>query len=340
MTCNPSISVVVPTRNRGDLLRACLLSLTAQNIDPHTYEILVCDDGSTEDISPVVDEFQPGPPKVKLLRQPARGPAAARNLGFRSSNAAVSICLDSDVVCAPDFLFLISEALHKHPEWVAAEATVLPMGERSPLFDAPENHGSAYVSAAAGYRADALRLVGGFDEAFTHAACEDAEIAARLLKLGTFGYVPEAVVCHPARRVTFATHWRWRKFWRYVMILAKRYSFLAFPDRSIGPLPPRLRVSVAAIITLPTGRLLESLAWLKRHPAIGARAFIYGLFDILCGLCALPEILFSPVPERKNYLPLDDANAAQQSSQRQEQNSCASNACDPRLIHEVQHHTR
>lgn len=282
-------------------MRACLSSLTAQGIDSQRYEILVCDDGSTEDMSSVVREFQPGPPTVRLLRQPAKGPAAARNMGFRSSHADVVICLDSDVVCTPDFVLRISEAFDKHPEWVAAEATVFPMGGKSPLFDAPENHGSTYVSAAAGYRADVLRLVGGFDETFCYAACEDAEIAARLLRLGTFGYVPEAVVYHPARRVTFATHWRWRKFWRYVMILAKRYGFLAFPDRPVGPFP-RLRVAIAAIITLPAGRLLESLAWLKRDPAVGAQSFVYGLFDILCGLCALPDILFTPVPERKNYL--------------------------------------
>jgi GT2 family glycosyltransferase len=328
MTRKPSISVVVPTRNRGDLLRTCLLSLTAQDIDPHNYEILVCDDGSIEDISPVVGEFQPGPPVVKLLRQPAKGPAAARNLGFRSSKADLSICLDSDVLCAPDFLFQISEALDKHPEWVAAEATVLPMGEKSPLFDAPENHGGAYPSGASGYRSDALRLVGGFDETFRYPACEDAEIAARLLKHGTFGYVPEAVVYHPARRVTFSARWRWHKFWPYVMILAKRYRFLAFPGRSVGPLP-RLRVATAAIITLPAGRLLESLAWLKRDPAVGAWAFFYGLVDVLCGLRALPEILFSPVPERKNYLPLGDAKAAHRSSQDQGRNRHVTNATRP-----------
>jgi GT2 family glycosyltransferase len=251
----------------------------------------------------VAEEFNTSLPNLRLLRQDTKGPAAARNLGFRSSEASIFICVDSDVVCEQYFLLRICEALDQHPDWVAAETTVLPMGEKSPLYDAPENHGGTYVSAAVGYRSQALCQVGGFDEVFQHAACEDAEIGARLLTLGIFGYVPDAVVYHPSRRVTFGTHWRWRKFWRYVMILAKRYGFLAFPGKPAGPFP-RLRVALAAVVTLPAGRLLESLSFLKSSLAVGAQTFVYGLFDVLCGFCALPDILFSSVPERRDYLSL------------------------------------
>jgi GT2 family glycosyltransferase len=302
------VAVVIPARNRPDLLEKCLESLACQIFPEGPLEILVCDDGSSEDLATLVRTFDSKLPNIRLIKQEPKGPAAARNMGFRSSHADIFVCVDSDVICADGFLQKLVEALRRKPDWVAAEATVLPAGEMGPFFDAPVNHGGTYGTGASAYRASALVEVGGLDEMFPYPACEDAELAARLLRLGTYGYVPEAIVYHPTRRVSLGMRWRTRKYWRYVMILAKRYRFLAFPGKPVGPFP-RLRVSVAAIITLPAGRLLESLAWLKRDPAVGAHAFLYGLFDVLCGLRALPEILFSSVPERKNYLAREDMNA-------------------------------
>ena len=88
------------------------------------------------------------------------------------------------------------------------------------------------------------------------------------------------------------------------MILAKRYGFLAFPGRPAGPLP-RLRVALAAVMTLPGGRFLEALQHAASSPREGLAACAAALFDVICGFAALPEILFAPVPERKNYLDVD-----------------------------------
>jgi GT2 family glycosyltransferase len=223
-------------------------------------------------------------------------------MGFRSSNADVFICLDSDIVCEQDFLKRIVDALEKNPTWVAAEATVLPQGgNNSILMDAPENRGKGFPSGASAYRADALLKVGGFDEAFLLPACEDADLAARLLKLGDYGYVPEAVAYHPTRRVTLQTHWRWRRHWKYEMILAKRYGFLSFPWHPAGPFP-RLRVALAAVVTLPAGRFIEGVQYIRYKPSDGMLVCLYALFDVFCGLWALPSILFSKVPRRCNYL--------------------------------------
>ena len=298
---SPKICVVVPVKNRPDLLRACLRSVVNQQIQTDSYEILVCDDGSTVDLSPVIEEFQAGPPSVSIVYQTPKGPAAARNMGFRSRNAEIFVCVDSDVVCEPGFLCSLVSALREHDDWVAAEATVLPTGEAGLLFDAPSSHGGTYPSGASAYRAEALRRVGGFDEAFPLAACEDAELAARLLQLGHYGHVPEAIVYHPTRRVALKTYWRWRLIWKYLMILAKRYGFLAFPGHPAGPLP-RLRVALAALVTLPAGRFKKGLGHMADHGYEGVVACLYALFDVLCGACALPLILLGRVPPRLNYL--------------------------------------
>ncbi len=295
------VAVVIPARNRPDLLEKCLGSLASQTLPEGTAEVLVCDDGSSEDLAPLVRSFDSRLPNIRLVKQTPKGPAAARNMGFRSSPVDVFVCIDSDVVCADGFVENLVEALRRNSDWVAAEGSVLPVGDRGPFFDAPINQGGTYGTGASAYRASALLKVGGLDEAFPFAACEDAELAARLLRLGCYGYVPDAIVYHPTRRVTWRMQWRARKYWKYVMILAKRYGFLAFPGRPVGPLP-RLRVALAAVVTLPGGRLLEALKHASHDPGEGLCACAAALFDVTCGIAALPEILFAPVPERKDYL--------------------------------------
>ena len=73
----PAVAVVIPVRNRCDMLRKCLCQIAAQDFDVDLMEVIVCDDGSTEDISPLLDQFRPALPHLRLMRQPARGPAAA-----------------------------------------------------------------------------------------------------------------------------------------------------------------------------------------------------------------------------------------------------------------------
>jgi GT2 family glycosyltransferase len=298
-----NLAVIIPTRNRLELLDRCLTSLAGQTFPMANCQVLVCDDGSTEELDPVVDRFRDQLPQLRLLRQPPRGPATARNMGIRASEVEILVCLDSDVVCAPDFLVRLIEGLRSHPDWLAAEACIKPAeGEESPLWDAPDcQAGRRYHTAAMAYRRNALMNAGGFDETFKLAACEDVELAARLLKHGVIGFVPEAVVFHPRRRVSFRTYWFWRRHWRYVMVLAKRYGFLAFPEHPAGPLP-RLRVALAAVLTLPAGRFLKGLKYSADHVYDGMAACVHSLFDLLCGVCALPSILFGRVSPRLDYL--------------------------------------
>lgn len=302
------VAIVIPVRNRPDLLSQCLSSLAIQGFPVLDCEILVCDDGSTVDLSETVRAFSSELPKIQLLQQRAKGPAAARNMGFRSSNAEVFVCLDSDVVCAVDFLSELLSGLSYNPHWVAAEATVVPVQDHvSPIWDAPVSNGGVFISAGCAYRAHALRRVGGFDETFPFAACEDTDLAARLLSIGKYGYVPTAKVYHPSRRVTLMTHWKWRMYWKYVMILAKRYGFLQFPGRPVGRFP-RLRVSLSALICIPGRRLLESICYLPKRPSEALLGIVYALFDFICGLVAFPSIMFTHIPPMIDYLSVNKSN--------------------------------
>jgi hypothetical protein len=127
------------------------------------------------------------------------------------------------------------------------------------------------------------------------------DLAVQVLKLGPIGFVPESVAKHPQRRITLRTHWGWRYSWKYVMIVAKRYGFLAFPGKDAGSFP-RLRVALAAVVTQPAGRFIEGIRYMRKDFFEGSLACFYALLDVLCGTWALPSIFFSRVPERKNYL--------------------------------------
>jgi len=300
-------SVVIPVRNRPDLLQRTLETLVAQDLAPAEYEIIVCDDGSSDDIETLVRQFQTGPVQVRFEKQLPAGPAAARNLGIRASASAILIFFDSDVLIDASAARLLLAALDSHPEWKGAEAALHPIGEEfGVLWDAPSSlEGGRYHTAAIAYRRNVLLKVGGFDEQFTLPACEDVELAIRVLSYGPIGFVPQAIVCHPMRRITWTTHWRWRRHWQFETILALRYGIMAFPGKRSGKFP-RLRIALSALITLPAGRLLTALKSAGAAPKDAFIASFLALFDVACGLSALPTILLHPLPTRRHYLSVID----------------------------------
>jgi hypothetical protein len=85
------------------------------------------------------------------------------------------------------------------------------------------------------------------------------------------------------------------------MILGKRYGLLAFPGRKIGKFP-RLRVALAAVVTLPGGRFLQGCIHMRKRPKEGFLACFYSLFDVACGVFALPDILLAAIPPIRKYL--------------------------------------
>lgn len=99
------VSVIVPVFNRSDELRRLLASLTEQTIPADEFEILICDDGSTENIGAVVDAFRgAGLPQIQYLRQQNLGPGVARNLGLNNASGSIVAFTDSDCIPDPNWL--------------------------------------------------------------------------------------------------------------------------------------------------------------------------------------------------------------------------------------------
>ena len=98
-------SVIIPTYNRRNILFDCLDHLSLQTMNSEAFEVMVCDDGSTDDtVSAVMARSQTYPFSLTVLTQENRGPASARNAGVRHSRGRMLLFLNDDAMAAPDLL--------------------------------------------------------------------------------------------------------------------------------------------------------------------------------------------------------------------------------------------
>ena len=123
-----SIAVIIPLYNGAPWIREALDTVLAQEVAPE--EVVVVDDGSSDGSPGLVQTY----PQVRLLTNPAKGPAAARNFGLRQTKSAFVAFLDQDDVWHPSHLRLMTKALQRSPEAGAVLATACCFGRGSPEY--------------------------------------------------------------------------------------------------------------------------------------------------------------------------------------------------------------
>src|SRR5262245_19082146 len=117
-------SVSIPTRNRKEELVLCLNALIMQEFPRETFEVIVCDDGSRDNLRPIIIEARRTGINLKYVRQEPKGPAAARNLGIRLASGRIIAMTDSDTLPTRSSLKKLHEAFNDNPEAVAVEGMV------------------------------------------------------------------------------------------------------------------------------------------------------------------------------------------------------------------------
>lgn len=224
----PLVSVVVPTRDRAVRLGRLLEALRTQTIDPATFEVVVCDDASTDpDVARTLDAVAAeGVLTLRTLRheRPA-GPAVARNRAWRTATAPLVAFVDDDCVPGdrwleallhawdaaalpdPDLAVLrgpVDPDPREYPHEFGPFATTLWVQEGTPRF---ETANIAYPRAL-------LERLGGFDERLVIAG-EDTDLGWRAVEAGaTVVWAEGAQVHHgvvqqgPWGRLVKG--WRWR----------------------------------------------------------------------------------------------------------------------------------
>src|SRR5215207_4679930 len=104
----PTVSIIIPTYNRKELLHETLNSLAQQTFPSDHFEIIMVDDGSTDGTAAISTEAFPF--VLRYFSQSNQGDAIARNLGARQSQADILVFLDDDMLVEQDYLtYLIRE---------------------------------------------------------------------------------------------------------------------------------------------------------------------------------------------------------------------------------------
>ncbi len=91
---NPLVSVVIPTYNRGYRIERAINSVLAQTYK--NFEIIIVDDGSTDNTKKVVEKYLKTDERIKYFYQENKGVCAARNTAMKLANGDYIIPLDSD----------------------------------------------------------------------------------------------------------------------------------------------------------------------------------------------------------------------------------------------------
>ena len=149
----------------------------------------------------------PVPPGVRVVRpaRPGRGPAAARNAGWRACRADWIAFLDDDVEPAPGWLeALAADLAAAGPDVAGVQGrVVVPLPpDRRPTDWERNTRGlerARWATADLAYRREALEAAGGFDERFPRAYREDADLGLRITAAGRRIVTGERVVRHPVR---------------------------------------------------------------------------------------------------------------------------------------------
>jgi teichuronic acid biosynthesis glycosyltransferase TuaG len=180
----PTISVVIPVYTRENVIRRAIDSVLAQTLPPH--EIIVVDDGSTDQTADIVAEHYP---TVILIRQTNHGLSTARNVGIANASGDLIAFLDSDDCWLPKKLEFQTQVFEEHPELglvatqkfknrdefpaITEQAPTLKKYPFTAFLKRTWFHPSSVIIPR-----KVLAEVGGFDKSFS--AAEDWDMWARV----------------------------------------------------------------------------------------------------------------------------------------------------------------
>lgn len=203
---NISVSVVIPTCGRMDLLGRCLDALCKQTLDTAFYEIIVVDDRPDFATHHMVAErarqaAEKGLDIIYIANNGTHGPAAARNCGWRVARGDVIAFTDDDTVPTPGWLENGLSVFDGTVHALCGRIEMpLPANLTDYQLDAQQLETAEFVTANCFCRKDVLEYLKGFDERFQFAWREDSDLHFRLLELhANIVRLPQAVVVHPVR---------------------------------------------------------------------------------------------------------------------------------------------
>lgn len=236
------ISAIICTRDRGAYLRQCLIGLERQTLSRQRFEVIVVDNGSSDDTKEIAEAFCQRLPHFRYVLEPRAGLSIARNSGIAASRAEIVAFTDDDAVPDPAWLkrMLASfEALPSNvgivggdvvpvweterPAWLS-DFLLRPLSAGLKWSPTPRylRSGEWLIEVNSGYRKSGLIEAGGFPEQLGRVGnlllSGDGAVNLLIQRAGYLLYYdPEILVSHhiPPSRLT-KDWFRRRAFWQGV----------------------------------------------------------------------------------------------------------------------------
>jgi glycosyltransferase involved in cell wall biosynthesis len=235
----PEVSVVCSTYNRGSRLNAMLAALEAQSLGTDAFEVVVVNDGSTDDTQAVLEKWAADSTlDLHVIQNPRNlGRSPGRNIGWRAARAPVIAFTDDD--CAPD------------PDWLRAGLDALAgtgasviVGRTEPNPAQTANQGPFSRTQRVGemsgkryfqtcnifYRRADLEALDGFDERYSTKGGEDTDLGWRVLdRGGNVEFAENALVLHDITAGSFRAALREASMWLDIPRVTKLHRKRANP---------------------------------------------------------------------------------------------------------------
>jgi len=189
------------TYNRAALLERVLEAAFDQTVPDDAYEVVLVDDGSSDETPSVIERARPRAPcPFTVVSQANRGLAAARNAGIARAAGERIIFVDDDVLVLPNFVQEHMRSAAARPGTIVRGGAieVESLDELPPPVWGINNYSGNYfwtTNVSAPLRT--IRAIGGFDESFSEYGWEDIDVGLRLRAAGIKAvFNPRALVYH------------------------------------------------------------------------------------------------------------------------------------------------
>ena len=191
------LSIIVTTFNYELYLEECLASCIEQDVCGLDYEIIIIDDGSTDNTSKILS--QSFPPNVRVYSIKNSGIEQASNYGFLNSNGDYIVRVDADDILLPGYLASMEEHLTEnhgffYPNYqVINQSGNLIREIELPEFDRKEiQHRGDFLATGTLVKSELIKRLNGYRTDIRSSGLENYDFILKILKLGVIGrHVPE-----------------------------------------------------------------------------------------------------------------------------------------------------